>query len=107
MDEPSELERAQSLIAAIPDCPEPGVVFRDLTPLFADAAAFRRVIDAMVEPFAGRFDAVAGIEARGFVLAGAASRAADVGPSAHPEGGQTCRARPYRWRTRWSTGRRR
>lgn len=79
MEEPSALDRAQSLIAAIPGYPEPGIVFRDLTPLFADAAAFRAVIDALIAPFAGGFDAVAGIEARGFVLAGAASRAADVG----------------------------
>jgi adenine phosphoribosyltransferase len=79
MDEPAALVRARSLVAAIPDYPQPGIVFRDLTPLFADASAFRAVIDALIEPFAGGFDAVAGIEARGFVLAGAAARAADVG----------------------------
>jgi len=79
MEHPSALANARSLIAAIPDYPQPGVVFRDLTPLFADAPAFRAVIDALLEPFAGRFDAVAGIEARGFVLAGAAARAAGVG----------------------------
>ncbi len=76
---PTELERAEQLIATIPDYPEPGVLFRDITPLLADAAAMRVVIDAMVEPFAGRFDVVAGIEARGFLLAGAASIAAAVG----------------------------
>ncbi|PSL39910.1 adenine phosphoribosyltransferase [Labedella gwakjiensis] len=65
------LERALGLIASIPDHPTPGVVFRDLTPLFADGAAFADVVDALIAPFAGRFDAVAGLEARGFLLAGA------------------------------------
>ncbi|RWZ64713.1 adenine phosphoribosyltransferase [Labedella populi] len=67
----SELERAESLIAAVPDHPSPGIVFRDLTPLFADAEAFATVVDAIAAPFAGRFDVVAGLEARGFLLAGA------------------------------------
>ncbi|RUQ99250.1 adenine phosphoribosyltransferase [Labedella endophytica] len=65
------LDRALGLIASIPDYPEPGVVFRDLTPLFADADAFVATVDALIEPFQGRFDAVAGLEARGFLLAGA------------------------------------
>jgi adenine phosphoribosyltransferase len=75
----SSLARAESLIRAIPDYPEPGVMFRDITPLLADAAALRTVIDAMIEPFAGEFDVVAGIEARGFLLAGAMAIAADTG----------------------------
>lgn len=54
-------------------------MFRDITPLLADAAALRAVTEAMIEPFAGRFDVVAGIEARGFLLAGAVAIAADVG----------------------------
>jgi adenine phosphoribosyltransferase len=49
---------------------------RDLTPVFADAAAFRTVIDALLEPFRGTFDVVAGIEARGFLLAAAVGYAA-------------------------------
>lgn len=73
------LDRAESLIRTIADYPEPGVLFRDITPLLADAAALRAIIDAMIEPFAGRFDVVAGIEARGFLLAGAVAVAADVG----------------------------
>jgi adenine phosphoribosyltransferase len=75
----SSLARAESLIRTIPDYPEPGVMFRDITPLLADAAALRTVIDAMIEPFAGEFDVVAGIEARGFLLAGAMAIAADTG----------------------------
>lgn len=73
------LERAESLITTIPDYPEPGVLFRDITPLLADAAALRTVVDAMLAPFAGEFDVVAGIEARGFLLAGAAAIASDTG----------------------------
>lgn len=75
----SSLAHAESLIRVIPDYPEPGIQFRDITPLLADAAALRTIIDAMVEPFAGRFDVVAGVEARGFLLAGALAVAADVG----------------------------
>ena len=75
----SSLDRAESLIRTIPDYPEPGVMFRDITPLLADAAALRAVIDAMIEPFAGEFDVVAGVEARGFLLAGAIAIAADTG----------------------------
>ncbi|WP_336644934.1 adenine phosphoribosyltransferase [Microbacterium sp. USHLN186] len=74
-----ELARAESLIASIPDYPQPGVLFRDITPLLADAEALRATTEALVEPFAGRFDVVAGVEARGFILAGAAAIAAGVG----------------------------
>lgn len=75
----ADLARAEALIRSIPDYPEPGVVFRDITPLLVDAAALRTSIDALLEPFAGRFDVVAGIEARGFLLAGAAAIAAEAG----------------------------
>ncbi|WP_375386672.1 adenine phosphoribosyltransferase [uncultured Microbacterium sp.] len=73
------LERAESLIRSIPDYPEPGILFRDITPLLADAAGLRACIDALIEPFAGTFDVVAGVEARGFLLAGAIAVAAEVG----------------------------
>lgn len=71
--------RAESLIAAIPDFPDPGVLFRDISPLLADATALRTVVDAIIEPFAGSFDVVAGVEARGFLLAGSVAIAAGVG----------------------------
>ncbi|MCP2638451.1 adenine phosphoribosyltransferase [Microbacterium sp. HD4P20] len=77
---PSEaLIRAESLIGTIPDYPEPGVLFRDITPLLADARALRTVIHAMIAPFEGSFDVVAGVEARGFLLAGAAAMEAGAG----------------------------
>ena len=57
-------------IRDIPDFPKPGIVFRDITPLLADAAAFRTTVDALAEHWAGRrIDKVLGIEARGFILA--------------------------------------
>ncbi|WP_322410621.1 adenine phosphoribosyltransferase [Microbacterium invictum] len=79
MNASGPLARAESLIAVIPDYPSPGIQFRDITPLLADADAFRAVIDALIAPFAGTFDVVAGVEARGFLLAAAAAIAADTG----------------------------
>jgi adenine phosphoribosyltransferase len=65
-------------IVDVPGFPQAGIVFKDLSPLFADAAAFRRVIDTLVHAHDG-FDMVVGIEARGFVLAAAVAYAAGVG----------------------------
>jgi len=59
-------------IREVPDFPKPGINFYDVTTLFRDAAAFGSAIDRMAEPFrAEAYDAIVGIEARGFVLAGA------------------------------------
>lgn len=79
MTAPTALDRAASLIREVPDYPQPGVLFRDITPLLADADALRVTADALVAPFAGQFDVVAGIEARGFILAGAAAVASGTG----------------------------
>jgi adenine phosphoribosyltransferase len=64
----------------VPDFPKPGIVFKDLMPLFADGAAFARAMDSIVDHH-GRtaFDIVAGIEARGFVIAAAVAYATGVG----------------------------
>lgn len=57
-------------IRDILDWPEPGIVFKDITPLLAHPEAFSAAIDAMIEPFAGEgISKVVGIEARGFILA--------------------------------------
>ena len=69
----------ERLTAVVPDFPEPGILFRDLTPVFADAAALRAVIDELIVPFAGSFEVIAGVEARGFVLAAAAAVVAGTG----------------------------
>jgi adenine phosphoribosyltransferase len=67
----SELDLViDQLVRPIPDWPEPGVTFRDITPLLADPGAFQSVIDALVTRAeqAGPIDAVLGIEARGFIF---------------------------------------
>ncbi len=69
-DERTSRPRA-GLITSIPDYPEPGVNFRDISPLLADGPAFTAVTEALVAPFVGRFDFVGGLEARGFLFAGA------------------------------------
>ncbi len=61
-----ELLRAR--IVDVADFPTQGVVFKDISPLLADPAAFAAVVDALVEQ-SGPVDKVVGIEARGFVLA--------------------------------------
>jgi adenine phosphoribosyltransferase len=56
----------------IPDFPQPGIVFKDLTPLLADVDAFRFAVDAVADHAAGlTVDKVVGIEARGFIFAAA------------------------------------
>src|ERR1700710_1173946 len=75
----SPADVVSQLTAVVPDFPQPGITFRDLTPVFADGPALRIITDALAEPFAGRIDAVAGVEARGFVLAAAAAYALGVG----------------------------
>lgn len=73
------LARAESLIDITPDYPEPGVLFRDISPLLADPDALRTVCGALIEPFRGGFDVVGGIEARGFLLAGYVAAITGVG----------------------------
>lgn len=58
-------------IRAVPDFPKPGILFRDITPLLAAPAAFAAAIDRLAEPWqADGIDAVAAVEARGFLFAG-------------------------------------
>lgn len=65
-----ELEAIRSLIRDVPDFPQEGIVFKDITPLLADEIAFSTVIDLIVVHFGrGNVDKVVGIEARGFILA--------------------------------------
>jgi len=58
-----------SLIRDVPDFPQPGIVFKDITPILRDPRGLREAIDAMAEPFRGRsVDVVVGLESRGFIL---------------------------------------
>ncbi|MEM7075147.1 MAG: adenine phosphoribosyltransferase [Pseudomonadota bacterium] len=67
-------------IRTIADFPHDGIMFRDVTTLFADARGFRMTIDQLLHPFAGlRIDKVAGIESRGFILGGALAHQLSVG----------------------------
>ncbi len=62
----------KGLVRTIPDYPKPGILFRDVTTLMGDAQGFKAAIAQMAEPFRTEpVDAVAGIEARGFILGGA------------------------------------
>jgi adenine phosphoribosyltransferase len=73
-------ELVASRVFDVPDFPKPGIVFKDLMPLFADGPTFAATIDAIVDHHGrGSFDVVAGIEARGFVIAAAVAYAAGVG----------------------------
>ncbi|UOY02798.1 adenine phosphoribosyltransferase [Blastococcus sp. PRF04-17] len=89
-------ELIAALTVDVPDHPEPGVLFRDLTPVFADATAFRRMVHGLAAPAASDpraaavaeggghdgdpgFDVVVGVEARGFLLAAAVALDSGVG----------------------------
>jgi len=62
-------DEVRAVIRDIPDFPEPGILFRDISPLLADGALFERVTDWMVERFRGKHPThVIGIESRGFLF---------------------------------------
>ncbi len=66
------MKTVQDYIRTIPDFPHEGIMFRDVTTLFADPRGFRMAIDQMLHPYAGlHIDKVVGLEARGFILGGA------------------------------------
>ncbi len=72
--------QVKDYIRTIPDFPHEGIMFRDVTTLFLDPRGFRMAIDHMLSPYAGqRFDKVAGLEARGFILGGAIAHQLSVG----------------------------
>ena len=63
--------RLAAIVRAVPDHPRPGIVFRDITTLLADGSAFHEAVDAIVAAHANaRTEVVAGIESRGFIVAG-------------------------------------
>jgi len=63
------LERLKARIRDIPDFPEPGILFRDITPLVKDPASLRLAVHQLLHPFLGEpLTAVAGMEARGFIF---------------------------------------
>jgi adenine phosphoribosyltransferase len=69
-----------SRVRDVPDFPQPGILFKDLMPLFADGAVFRQVVDGIIaDQGVDTFDVVAGVEARGFLLAAAIGYATGKG----------------------------
>ncbi len=79
---PVESDIAATLVATlrdIPDFPKKGVVFKDLTPVFAAPAVFNALIRDMASRYAGRVEIVAGIEARGFIFGAAIAHQLGVG----------------------------
>ena len=74
------MKTVQDYIRTIVDFPHEGIMFRDVTTLFADARGFRMAIDQMLHPYAGiDIDKVVGLEARGFILGGAIAHQLSVG----------------------------
>lgn len=73
------LARVDELVRRVPDYPQPGVLFRDITPLLADGPAFAGVVDAIAADAPAGVDLVAGMEARGFLLAAPVATALGAG----------------------------
>ncbi len=79
--DPGLAARVAAGLRDVQDFPEPGVLFKDITPLLADGPAFAAVIDALADAAtaSGQVDIVAGVEARGFVVAAALAVRLGVG----------------------------
>ncbi|SHF00214.1 MULTISPECIES: adenine phosphoribosyltransferase [Litoreibacter] len=73
-------KQVKDYIRTIPNFPHEGIMFRDVTTLFLDARGFRMAVDQLLHPYAGiRFDKVAGLEARGFIMGGAIAHQLSTG----------------------------
>ncbi|GAB4321944.1 MAG: adenine phosphoribosyltransferase [Candidatus Zixiibacteriota bacterium] len=73
-------EALKKKIRDIPDYPQKGIIFRDITTLLRDKGAFREVLNILVDRYRDRpIDAVAAVEARGFIFGGALAGALNVG----------------------------
>lgn len=79
-DYPDARTALTALTRLVPDFPSPGIVFQDLTPVLADAAAFRTIVTEMADECRGHSaDVVAGLDARGFLLGSAVAFELGVG----------------------------
>ena len=84
-----EIEQIEALIRDVPDFPEPGIVFKDITPVLPHPNAMSTIIDLIVVHFGrGTVDKVVGIEARGFILARAGRVPLQRGLRADPQEGE-------------------
>jgi adenine phosphoribosyltransferase len=74
------LDRARSLIRDVPDFPQPGILFKDITPVLADPEAFQAVLDGLEERLRGKgIDRIVAIESRGFIFGAALADRLKVG----------------------------
>jgi adenine phosphoribosyltransferase len=77
---PGLADRVRARIRDVADFPEPGIVFKDVTPLLGDPEAFAAAVDGLAAPYrAERVDKVAGIEARGFIFGTPVAQSLGVG----------------------------
>lgn len=74
-----DTESMKEYVRDIPDYPKKGIIFRDITPMINDGEAFSSVVDELAERIDMPVDYVAGIEARGFIFAGALAHKLGVG----------------------------
>jgi adenine phosphoribosyltransferase len=63
----SRADELKAMIRDVPDFPQPGITFRDITPVLADKDVFREIVELMTRHWVGKVDRVAAIEARGFI----------------------------------------
>ena len=76
----ADLDRLRAAIREVPDFPKPGILFKDITPVLADAALFQAAIACFVAANRGRtLDKIVGIDARGFIFGAAVAHALGVG----------------------------
>ena len=74
------METVKQIIRDIPDFPKKGIVFKDITPLLADATAFRKTINTLKERYSEKqVDTIVGVEARGIIFASALAYALNAG----------------------------
>ena len=76
-DSPTLSDLVARYIRAVPDFPEPGIMFRDITPLLAELDAFARVLEWLAESCDGA-DAIVGVESRGFILGAPVAQQLDL-----------------------------
>lgn len=80
MNASDRVAHLRACIREVPDFPRPGVRFKDITPLLANAGAFAECVDALAAPWRHvALDAVCGVEARGFIFGAALARALGTG----------------------------
>ena len=74
------MDTVKQIVRDIPNFPKEGIVFKDITPLLADAAAFEKIINTLKKRYSGKeIHKVAGVEARGFIFASALAYALNAG----------------------------